>query len=172
MSAITSERVRRTRPRGPMVVTFLATLLLIASVVWAAFQYRSLAHQKDVEDAGADAVATAADVVPTLLTYDPENLQQDLAAARAELTPRFRPEFERLQKELIGPAIGEGKLATQATVEKVGITEATRSTVDLLVFLEQKTTKAGTESAPINTRAVVRLKRVDGRWLVDMIKPV
>lgn len=172
----TIDQTPKTSSRATLAKKFALPVVLlgalVAAVVWASNQHGNLDDQKTVDSASADAVATTLDVIPTLLSYDPGTLQEDVAAAQKELTDRFKPQFTQLQKELIEPTVGKDKVLTTAKVQRVAVSKATDDTVDLVVFLEQQTSKAGSEAAPINTRAIVTLKLTDGRWLVDDLKPV
>lgn len=161
------------RLASALIGAVLAVALLAGVTVWALQARGDLSREDDLLEARQEALSTATEVVPALLTYTGGDLDTQLAAARDLLTERFRPEFEELQRTLIAPAVRQRGFSTTATLERIGVVSESTGEVTLLVMLSQTTTGPQQQDAePIATRATVRLRDVDGTWLVDALTPV
>lgn len=147
-------------------------VLLIGVVAWFDLHaWQEQEAESDIDGAREAAIEVAREAVPGLLSYQPETLDEDVQHARSLLTDVFAPEFIELQDMLIRPAVRRD-LSTVATVDRIAVTSSAANEVGLLVFLEQTTTTGGEPAGePVATRATVRLRLVDGTWLVDDLRP-
>lgn len=161
------------RPRAGVLVAAIAVLALVVAGVLAAVEHRDLGREETLGAQRTDASRAASQVVPRLLTYRSDDLAAQTSAARALVTPRFRPELDQLLSRLIEPTVRKGGFATTAEVQRVGVVAQERDSVTVLLFLQQRTQRSGGSlGEPIATRAQVRMVRAGSRWRVDDLRPV
>jgi Mce-associated membrane protein len=151
-----------------VLVGLAAAVLVLAALAGFLYfaQYRP--DQRVDDRARVEVQEAAADGAKALLTYTPETVFADMAAARERLTGEFRDYHDRLAQGVIVPAATDKKITATATVTGTGVTSLTDDSAEVLVFLEQTTTTPAQE-APIDTTvgAEVALRKVDGRWLIS-----
>lgn len=124
------------------------------------------------EDAGDDQAARAAQtaaeraVVP-VLSYGFESLGADREAARAEMTGRYRTEYDKLFA-LIEENAPQTETTVGAEVVASGIVRATDQRVQVLVFVDRPTTnRLSAEPTVYKDQVTLSMQLVDGEWLVD-----
>lgn len=167
MTALAFGSVRRLA-RALAAVALVALALVVS---WDVRSWQRLGDETDLVDAREEAAEAARAAVPEMLSYRKATLEDDLRRARSWLTDRFAPEFTELQDRLIEPTVGH-RFSTVAVVDRVAVTEGDGDEVSLLVFVEQTTRQGRQQQAePVSTRATVRMRLVDGDWLVDDLRP-
>lgn len=129
-----------------------------------------VADQPAARDAAVQA-ATAGTV--KVLSYTPDTLDRDFAAAKACLTGDFLSYYDQFTRQVVAPAAQEKKLATTATVRRAGVEMLTSESATILVFVDQVTTSADRPSPSQTTSSVrVGLTKVKGSWLISKFDPV
>lgn len=150
-----------------LIAGLTAAVVVLAALAGFLYftQYRP--DQRLDDRARAEAVTAAAEGAKALLTYTPETVFVDMAAARELLTGEFKDYHDRLAQGVIVPAATDKKITATATVTATGLTSLAEDSAEVLVFLDQSTTAA--QQAPIDTTvgAEVTLRKVDGRWLIS-----
>ncbi|GAA4546441.1 hypothetical protein [Pseudonocardia xishanensis] len=149
-----------------VIAALVAALAVIAAVTFAALTaYRS--HITDT--ARTEATEAARTSVAQVLSYSPQTVDADMARARENVTGDFATEFNGLLGSLVQPAVTQG-LTTTTTATRAGVVEASPSQVQVLLYLEQRTTRPDTQPTANASKALVTMTDVDGRWLISDLR--
>jgi Mce-associated membrane protein len=142
-------RARRVISRWRLITV---GLLLVASACAAAglyfTQYRP---DRETDDAAAKAAAAAAaQGTVSLLSYTPDSLDRDLAAAKSHLTGDFLAYYSKFTDQIVAPAAKQKAVKTTASVVRTAVSE------------------------PIQTASsvVISLTKINGAWLISAFDPV
>jgi Mce-associated membrane protein len=173
-SADSSSAARRSLPTIPLIPAALVLGLLAAGGLagWLYFtQYRP---DKQTDDAVAQSVVNAArDGTVALLSYKPDTLNQDFAAAKSHLTGDFLNYYDQFTKEVVTPAAQTKGVATTAQVAGAAVSELNPDKAVVLVFIDQATTsKERPDPAMASSSAKVSLAKVHGDWLITKFDPL
>ena len=162
---------RRALARWPVIVV---GLLLVASAGVAAglyWQYRVDQHR----NAGAETAVIAAASADTvaLLSYSPENLDRDLAAAKSHLTGDFLTYYSKFADQIVAPAAKEKAVTTHASVVRAAVAELQPDSAKVMVFVNQNTTSRD-NPYPVQAASsvMVTLTKVNGAWLISAFDPM
>lgn len=166
-----------TRRRAPSAALGIAVLgvLLVASASVAAWLY--FAQYRPAQATGPDAAQTALqaaqDGTVALLSYKPDTLEADLAAAKSHLTGEFLTYYTQFTDQIVKPAAAQKKVQTTANVVRAAVSDIQPDTATVLVFVNQTTTSTDRPDPTLaNSSVLVHLAKVDGRWLISEFKPV
>jgi Mce-associated membrane protein len=158
----------------PVVPLALVLGLLAAAGLagWVYFsQYRPDTQTDDA--ARQSAVNAARDGTVALLSYKPDTLNQDFAAAKSHLGGDFRNYYEQFTKDVITPAAQSKGVTTAAQVVGAATTELRRDSAVVLVFVNQVTaSKERPDPAMASSSILVSLSRQHGEWLITKFDPV
>jgi Mce-associated membrane protein len=163
---------RRLRVKVAPVVLVLLLLLSGALATWLYVgQYR---HDEQTDTAAAQtAINAARDGTVALLSYKPDTLNQDFAAAKSHLTGDFLNYYDQFTKEIVTPAAKEKALTTTAQVVGAAATELQPNSAVVLLFVNQATTsKERPDPAMASSSVLVSLTKVHGTWLITKFQPV
>jgi Mce-associated membrane protein len=167
------ETTRRGR-RWPVLVA--ATLgLLLGSVVAAASVYWWLYRPDQLTDAASQqkVIAAAKEGIEAALSYSPENLDNDLSAAKSHMTGKFLDYYSDFTKNVVTPAAKDKGVKTEANVARAAVSEMHPGTAEVLVFVNQVTTsKARPTPALATSTVLVTMVRNGDRWLISEFNPV
>ena len=168
-----SSAVRRRLAAIPLIPVALVLGLLAAGGLagWLYFtQYRP---DKQTDDAVAQSVVNAArDGTVALLSYKPDTLNQDFAAAKSHLTGDFLNYYDQFTKEVVTPAAQTKGVTTTAQVAGAAVSELNPDKAVVLVFINQATTsKERPDPAMASSSAKVSLAKVHGDWLITKFDP-
>src|SRR5580698_10320179 len=160
----TRPSTRPTRPRTAPTARLLAGWLYFT-------QYRP---DKQTDDAVAQSVVNAArDGTVALLSYKPDTLNQDFAAAKSHLTGDFLNYYDQFTKEVVTPAAQTKGVTTTAQVAGEAVSELNPNKAVVLVFINQATTsKERPDPAMASSSAKVSLDNVHGAWLISKFDPL
>lgn len=164
----------RARRKVKVVPVVLLVLLLLSggAATWLYFkQYRP---DKQTDPAVASAVATAAsDGTVALLSYSPDTLDKDFAAAKTHLSGDFLSYYNQFTEQIVAPAAKEKSLKTNARVLGAAVQELHPTSAVVLVLVDQSTTsKDNPDPAMASSSVLVSLTRVNGSWLITKFDPV
>lgn len=122
--------------------------------------------------AGIESVAAAKDSTVALLSYQPDTVDKDLAAARGRLTGKFEDSYTQLVHDVVVPGAKKDHIAAVATVPAAASVSATPRHAVVLVFVDQTVTVGN--DAPTETSSTVRvtMDNIGGRWLISAFDPV
>jgi Mce-associated membrane protein len=173
-SADSSSAARRSLPAIPLIPAALVLGLLAAGLLagWLYFtQYRP---DKQTDDAVAQSVVNAArDGTVALLSYKPDTLNQDFAAAKSHLTGDFLNYYDQFTKEVVTPAAQTKGVTTTAQVAGAAVSELNPDKAVVLVFINQATTsKERPDPAMASSSAKVSLAKVHDEWLITKFDPL
>jgi Mce-associated membrane protein len=168
---------RRSAPRGIRrhIGAILVTVALVASAGVAGwlyfYQYR--VDQQTNEAATNVALEAAKNGTVALLSYSPESLDKDFAAAKSNLTGDFLSYYTQFTEQIVTPAAKEKQVKTAASVARAAVSEMHPDSATVLVFVNQVTTsKENPDGAFAASSVKVGLKKIDGRWLINTFDPV
>jgi Mce-associated membrane protein len=161
--------------RGTMIlagVTVLAlALATLAGVSWWTMRHTPAAQNTALVDVAATTEVSQqlGDAVRTVYSYDYTRLDQNEAAAREVITPAFGQQFDTLFGEVRKLAPQQQAVVT-ATISQSAVESITGDRAVLLVFLDQRATRAANDQAGQQVAAAGRLtvtgQLVDGRWKI------
>jgi Mce-associated membrane protein len=171
------DRVVRRTLRGARarigVILLAAALVASAGVTsWLFFfQYRP---DREI-DAGAAKVAldAASKGSVALLTYSPDSLDKDFAAAKSHLTGDFLAYYTQFTEQIVTPAAKQKSVKTSAAVVREAVSELHPDSAVVLVFVNQNTTsKENPDGAFASSTVKVGMKKIGGTWLISSFDPV
>lgn len=167
-----SMRTANLRARWRLIATVLVAAASVAvAVVLYVVQYRPDV-QTDSAAAGSAVRAASAGTV-ALLTYKPDTVDTDLAAAKSHLTGEFLNYYGKFSDEILLPAAKDRAVATEASVVRAAEAEIQPDTAKVLVFVNQTTTSRDRpDPAQSASSVMVSLAKVDGRWLISAFDPI
>jgi Mce-associated membrane protein len=167
----TGEVARRQLKLVPVVLV----LLLLVSGALAAWLYTNQYRHDEQTDAAAaqSAVDAARDGTVALLSYKPDTLNQDFAAAKSHLTGDFLNYYDQFTRQIVTPAAKEKALTTTAQVVGAAASELHPNSAVVLLFVNQATTsKDRPDPAMASSSVLVSLTKVHGKWLITKFQPV
>jgi Mce-associated membrane protein len=164
----------RARRKVKVVPVILVLLLLISGggATWLyVTQYRP---DKQTDAAVAKTVITAAtDGTVALLSYSPDSLDKDFAAAKSHLSGDFLSYYNQFTEQIVAPAAKQKSLKTNARVLGAAVSELRPDSAVVLVLVDQSTTsKDNPDPAMAASSVLVSLTRVNGNWLITKFDPV
>jgi Mce-associated membrane protein len=145
------------------VAVVLALALSLAGVLVSKPSDASVAADAEAAQAAADKA-----VVP-LLSYDAKHLDQSRAAVLPLLTSSFRSEYDKFFQGVVQQnAKGLGTVVRAQYVSS-GIVRTGADQVDVLVFVDQRTTNKQHPKTPVvyKSQATLSMVKSDGAWLID-----
>ncbi|MGI9125733.1 MAG: hypothetical protein ACR2JM_13430 [Mycobacterium sp.] len=154
-----------------LAFTVLPALALLLGLVAAFLRWQDVSRQQSLI-AADESVAAAGGASVAILSYKPETVDKELAAARDRLTGAFLDAYTQLVNDVVIPGAKEKKITAVATVAGAGSVSASPKHAVALVFIDQTTTMG--KGAPTQTTSSVRvtLDKVGNRWLVSGFDPV
>jgi Mce-associated membrane protein len=163
---------RRLRVKVAPVVLVLLLLLSGALATWLYVVQYQPDEQTDTA-AAQTAINAARDGTVALLSYKPDTLNQDFAAAKSHLTGDFLNYYDQFTKEIVTPAAKEKALTTTAQVVGAAATELQPNSAVVLLFVNQATaSKERPDPAMASSSVLVSLTKVHGTWLITKFQPV
>jgi Mce-associated membrane protein len=124
------------------------------------------------QTAGVESVQVASDSTVSLLSYRPDTVDKDLAAARSRLTGTFSDVYADLTNNVVIPGAKQQNISSVAAVPAAASVSATENHAVVLIFVNQAMTVG--KAVPTSTASSVRvtLDKVDDRWLISQFDPV
>jgi Mce-associated membrane protein len=157
------------------VVPVVLVLLLLASGALAAWLYFALYRPDEQTDAAVaqGAINAARDGTVALLSYKPDTLDKDFAAAKSHLSGDFLNYYDQFTKQIVTPAAKEKDLTTTAQVVGAAASELHPNSAVVLLFVNQATTsKDRPDPAMASSSVLVSLTKVHGNWLITKFQPI
>jgi Mce-associated membrane protein len=157
-----------------IVPVILVVLLLISggAATWLYFkQYRP--DQQTNPDVARAVVSAASDGTVALLSYSPESLDKDFAAAKSHLAGDFLSYYNQFTEQIVAPAAKQKSLKTTAHVMGAAVSELHPDSAVVLVFVDQSTTsKDKPDPSMAASNVLVSLTRVNSNWLITKFDPI
>ncbi|WP_082570119.1 hypothetical protein [Mycobacterium sp. Root135] len=147
----------------------IVVLIATAAVAYLRYEKETLGT---ADAARAASVQAARDATTAILSYRPDTVEQDLAAAQSKLTGSFRDSYASLTRDVVIPGAKQKQVSAEASVPAAASVSATGSHAVVLVYVNQAVIVGN--DAPSSTMSSVRvtLDKVDGAWLVSGFDPV
>jgi len=173
-----TERVTADKPRARRKVKLFPVILLVLLLIsggaatWLYFkQYRP---DKQTDASVASTVVNAAsDGTVALLSYSPDTLDKDFAAAKSHLSGDFLSYYNQFTEQIVAPAAKQKSLKTNARVLGAAVQELHPNAAVVLVLVDQSTTsKDNPDPTMASSSVLVSLSRVNGTWLITKFDPV
>jgi Mce-associated membrane protein len=160
--------------RARLGMLLLAAALVISAGV-AAWLYFEQYRPDQATDAASSAVAldAAKNGTVALLSYSPESLDKDFAAAKSHLTGDFLSYYTQFTEQVVTPAAKQKSVKTSAAVVRAAVSELHRDSAVVLVFINQNTVSKENPDGSFAASAVkVGLKKINNTWLISSFDPV
>jgi Mce-associated membrane protein len=173
-SADSSSPTRRSLPTIPLIPAALVLGLLAAGGLAGWLYFAQFRPDTQTDNAVAQSAVNAArDGTVALLSYKPDTLNQDFAAAKSHLTGDFLNYYDQFTKEVVTPAAQTKGVTTTAQVAGAAVSELNPDKAVVLVFINQATTsKERPDPAMASSSAKVSLAKVHGDWLITKFDPL
>jgi Mce-associated membrane protein len=164
---------RRWRPRVARILAYII-LPAVALLLAAAAGYLKWVDgtARDAEVARSESVQAAMDSTVAMLSYRPDTVEQNLAAARDRMTGPFRDSYSSLTHDVVIPGAKQRQISAVATVPAAASVSATASHAGVLVFVDQTTIIGNDPPSDSASSVRVTLERVHDRWLISQFDPV
>lgn len=106
------------------------------------------------------------------MSYRPDSVDTDLAAARDRLIGNFRNSYASLSPNIVIPGVKQKHISAVATVPVAASISADENRSVVMVFVDQTMTVGN--DPPTGTASAVRviLDKIGGRWLISEFEPV
>jgi Mce-associated membrane protein len=153
----------------------LLAAVLVASAGVAAWLYFEQYRPDQETNAAAASVAldAAKNGTVALLSYSPESLDKDFAAAKSHLTGDFLSYYTQFTEQIVTPAAKQKSVKTSAAVVRAAVSELHPDSAVVLVFINQTTTSKENPDGSFAASAVkVGLKKINDTWLISSFDPV
>ena len=172
--ADSSSTARRSLPSIPLIPAALVLGLLAAGALAGWLYFAQFRPDTQTDHAVAQSAVNAArDGTVALLSYKPDTLNQDFAAAKSHLTGDFLNYYDKFTKDVVTPATQTKGVTTTAQVVGAAAAELSPDKAVVLVFINQATTsKERPDPAMASSSANVSLAKVHGEWLITKFDPI
>jgi Mce-associated membrane protein len=160
--------------RAQLGVILLAAAL-VASAGVAAWLYFEQYRPDEATNPAAATVAldAAKNGTVALLSYSPESLDKDFAAAKSHLTGDFLSYYTQFTEQIVTPAAKQKSVKTTAAVVRAAVSELHPDSAVVLVFINQNTVSKENPDGSFAASAVkVGLKKINDTWLIGSFDPV
>lgn len=133
-------------------------------------QYRPI--QQTDNAAAQAAVKAASDGAVAVLSYSPENVDNDLTVAKSHLTGNFLKYFNDFGRYFVAPAVRQQGVKASATVVRAAAVEIHPDSSVVLLFVHQTSSSKEKPEPALTTNSVrVTLTKVKGSWLISKFEP-
>ena len=171
--AAAPRRARQGFGRYVGAILVAAALLISAGVAGWLYYYQYRPDQQTNAAAESVALDAAKNGTIALLSYSPDSLDKDFAAAKSNLTGDFLSYYTKFTEQIVTPAAKEKQVKTAASVVRAAVSEIHPDSAVALVFINQVTTsKENPDGAFAASSVKVSLQKADGRWLISAFDPV
>jgi Mce-associated membrane protein len=168
----TGSLVGELRKRLGAILLVLALLVSAGAAAWLYF-FQYLPDQRSNADAAKVAVDAASAGTIAALTYSPESVEKDFAAAKTHLTGDFLNHYTGFTEQIVIPAAKQKAVKTSAAVVQAAASEIHPDSAVVLVFVNQVTTsKENPDGSFAGSAVKIGLEKVDDRWLIATFEPV
>jgi Mce-associated membrane protein len=166
-------KVARLR-RLPIAPVVLVLLLLVSGALTAWLYVVDYRPDQQTDAAAAQSAVNAArEGTVALLSYKPDTLNPDFAAAKSHLTGDFLKFYDQFTRDVVTPAAKEKGLTTTAQVMGAADSELHPNSAVVLLFVNQTTvSKDRPDPAMASSSVLVSLTKVHGQWLISKFDPV
>jgi Mce-associated membrane protein len=149
----------------------LPVLALVLAAAGGYLFWRDMGTDR-ADQAREDSVGAARSITIAMLTYEPNTVEQQLGAAKEQLTGGFRDTYSSMIDTVVVPGAKEQQITAITDVPAAASVTADADHAVVLLFVNQTVTVG--ESAPSSTASSVRvtLDKVGEQWLVSEFQPI
>jgi Mce-associated membrane protein len=159
--------------RRPNLLPIVLAVLILASAIVVGLLGWRVHRDAQANQDQADALAAARTGVGLVLSFDPANLDAELASARKAVSGNFAAQFDQLATAVIVPATRQVGLTTKAEVTRAAVIETRADQVDVLALVRQATASKAQPTPQAATNQVkVTMTQADGKWLISNMEPL
>lgn len=172
IAAATPTAARRPIPWARVVAYGVLPALALVLVAAGGYLYWRNSTADAANPAREDSIAAARSIAISMLTYEPQTVEQQLAAAEEQLTGSFRDTYGSLIDTVVVPDAKERQIAAVTDVPAAASVSAETDHAVVLLFVNQTVT-VGAEP-PTKTASSVRvmLDKVGDQWLISEYQPI
>lgn len=155
---------------GPLVLLLVLAVVVLVSVVHHQW-HRDVAPDGQVTSEATRAVLMddASRMTATVLSYHAASFDKDSTAAQRLMTASMRAQYRKTLGQ-VKASVQKNGVDLTATVVASGIISETPDQAQVLEFVNQTTTAAGSKHEQVNeNRAVVTLQRTSDGWRISRI---
>ncbi|WP_422745424.1 hypothetical protein ACN27E_24315 [Mycobacterium sp. WMMD1722] len=158
-------------PRRLLARGALPALVLILVVAAGYLLWQNVAAGRE-EAARTESVQAARDITVSMLTYQPDTIDEQLSQARERLSGAWKEQYGTTVDTVIAPEAKAKRIAAAAEVAAAASVSAEPDHAVVLLFVNQ-TVAVGAEAPTVTPSSVrVTLDKVDDRWLMSGFEPV
>jgi Mce-associated membrane protein len=151
-----------------IIVAVVVSIGLASAVFFV--QYRPNQQTGDV--AVRTVIKAASDGAVALLSYSPENLDNDVAAGKSHLTGELLRYFTGFSQYFVTPAVRQQGIKASASVLRAAAVDMRPSSAMVLLFVHQTTSSRDKPDPILSTNSVrVTLTKINGSWLIAKFEP-
>jgi Mce-associated membrane protein len=145
--------------------------VVVAALIAGVVYFASQPSDTEVEEATQEAQSAAERAIVPVLSYDAKTLDEDQAAAHAQMTSDYRTEYDKLFESIKENAPRTGTVVTAEDPFASGIVRSGEDRVEVLLFVNRPTTnKARPQPVVFRDQVTVTMQRVGEDWLIDDLK--
>jgi Mce-associated membrane protein len=173
--AVGGQRGRWIRRSAARLGLGLLAVVVVAAVALASWMYFFQYRPDQQTDPGAQeaALAAATEGAVALLSYSPESIDRDLAAAKSHLTGEFLTYYSEFVDQIVKPATKQKAVKSTAAVTRAAVSEMHPDSAVVLLFVNQTSTSSERpEPSLLASSVLVTVTDVNGHWLVAKFEPV
>jgi Mce-associated membrane protein len=157
------------------LVPIVLAILLLGSAGLATWAYLTQFRpdQQTNDAVAAETIKAASEGTVALLSYSPDTLDKDFAAAKTHLTGDFLNYYTQFTQDIVTPAAKQKQVKTSTMIMKAAVSELKPTSAVVLVFLNQTTTSKDNPDGSFSGSTVkVGLTKINGAWLISRFDPV
>jgi Mce-associated membrane protein len=146
-----------------------AGIVFVAVVALSGFLAWQLKQEDDTAAAGRAALATAQRYAVALTSIDTNNIDQNFTQVLDGATGEFKDMYSQSASQLRQVLI-DNKAMSKGIVVDSAIKSATKTKVDVLLFVDQSVTNTVNPEPRIDrSRVAITMELVDNRWLASKV---
>jgi Mce-associated membrane protein len=127
---------------------------------------------RDTDIARIQSVQAAKDSAVVLLSFQPDTVEKDVAAARSRLTGHFLDTYTQVTQDVLIPNAKERHVSAVAHVPAAASVSASENHAVVLVFVDQTVKVDSSPPADAASSVRVTLDKVGARWMISGWDPI
>jgi Mce-associated membrane protein len=168
LSSFRSRVFKRRRVSLTTAVSIVALLLACVGGWLRLYEH----DESERLSASSESVRAASDNTIAMLSYKPDSVDEELAAAADRLTGAFKDSFTSLINDVVIPAAKEKQIYSTVTVPAAASVSAEDNHAVVLVYVNQTTVIANDPPTETASSVKVTLDKVGARWLISDFAPI
>lgn len=150
--------------RGAVVLLAVAGLGLLGFFGW------QLKQQRDIDNAGREALSSAQHFAVVLTSIDTNKVDENFNEVVSSSTGQFKDMYSQSASQLRQVLI-DNKAMSKGTVIDSAVKSAAKDRVDVVLFVDQWITNTANPQPRMDrSRVAMTMELVDGRWLASNVE--